>query len=72
MILVSEIERLCSLGCNVTLNATDYLSDTLIKFAAISNKAGGILTLKNTESLISTTRERIAAAGKNHVTFDFS
>lgn len=68
----TEIENLCALGCNVTINADTYFLESLLKFASLSRNAGGILTIKNSEKLFSSSREKIAAVGKNNVTFDFT
>lgn len=72
MPLANEIERLCALGCNVTITGNAYLTDAITKFATISHRSGGMLTIKGAALLLSSTREKIGAAGKNNVTFDFT
>ncbi len=67
-----SIIKLCATGCNVTIYAGSYSSDSVIQFATCCKKYGGILTIKNSDKFASDTRLRIGTAGGNHVTFDFT
>lgn len=71
-VLSTTIERLCSIGCNITVNYSDYISTTLERFATIISKTNGTLTIKGCSKAMSNTLERIAAIGKEHITLDFT
>lgn len=66
------IEKLCSIGCNVTINSSDYSAISLEKYAAIMAKKNGILTIKNCSIISSITLEKLAAIGKEHIVLDFT
>lgn len=66
------IEKLCSIGCNVTINASDFSAISLEKFTAIMTKGNGILTIKNCSTIPSITLEKLATIGKEHIVLDFT
>jgi len=71
-VMSTTIEKLCAIGCNVTINYSDYVPTSLEKFAAIIVKTNGILTIRKCSKAVSTSLEKIAAIGKEHVTLDFT
>lgn len=68
----TTIERLCSLGCNVTINYSDYISTSIERFASIIAKTNGTLTIRRCSKALSTSLEKIASIGKEHITLDFT
>ena len=68
----TTIEKLCSLGCNVTINYSDYILTSLEKFALIIVKTNGTLTIRRCSKAVSASLEKIASIGKEHVTLDFT
>lgn len=66
------IEKLCNSGCNVVVNASDYASISLEKFASIIVKSNGHLTIKNCDTVSSITLEKLASIGRGHITLDFT
>lgn len=72
MQLATSIEKLCALGGNVVISADGYLPSNLEKFAALSHKNGGTLTIKNCDKLFQGNLEKIVCIGKNNVTLDFT
>lgn len=71
-LLSTSIERLCALGCNITINYSDYPLTSLERFASIISRTNGTLTIKKCSKALSTSLERLAAIGKEHVMFDLT
>lgn len=70
MLLPQSIERIIASGGNVSVDAGKYLPQSLERFAAIAQKAGVSLTLKNCGRLLPQSLERIAQFGGGRVHFD--
>ena len=68
----TTIEKLCSLGCNITISSSNYSSTSLEKFATITSGGNGILTIKICSSISTGTLEKLATIGKEHITLDFT
>ena len=71
MILSSSIERIIANGGGVSIDATKYTSSSLERFAAFAAQSGATLILRNSNRLLSSSMERIAAFGRGKVIFNF-
>ena len=69
MLLPQTVERIISLGGGITLDASKYLPMSLERFAVFAAQSGATLTLRNSQTLLPMTMERIAAFGKGRVIF---
>lgn len=70
MILPQSIERIISLGGSVSIDASNYLPQSLERFAAFAAQSGATIVLRNCGSLLPQSMERIAAYGKGKVVFN--
>jgi hypothetical protein len=70
MILTQSIEKILSLGGGVSINASQYLPQSLERFATFAAQSGATLILRNCQNLLPQTMERIAAFGKGQVVFN--
>lgn len=71
-VLSSVIEKLCTTGCNVTVNYPDYLQSQIENFVSLTVKANGHITIKNCTKALTSSLEKLASLGKDHITIDFT
>ena len=71
-VLSSVIEKLCTTGCDITINCSDYLQSQLEKFVSLTVKANGHITIKNCSKALSSSLEKLASIGGEHITIDFT
>ena len=69
MLLPQSIERILVLGGGVSIDASQYLPQSLERFAAFAAQSGATLILRNCKNLLPQTMERIAAYGRGRVVF---
>lgn len=69
MLLAQTIERIITLGGNVSIDATKYIPQVLERFAVIAGQSGATLTIRNCGGLLPSTIERITSFGGGNVTF---
>lgn len=70
--LSTNIERILSYGGGVSIDATHYMSSNLERFASFAAASGATLIIRNSDKLMSSSMERIAAFGKGKVIFEFN
>ena len=70
MMLPQTIERIIALGGGVSIDASKYMPQSLERFASFAFQSGATLILRNCQSLMPNTMERIAAFGKGRVIFN--
>lgn len=70
MFLPQTIERVLALGGGVSVDASQYIPQSLERFAAFAAQSGATLILRNCQGLLPQTMERIAALGRGKVVFN--
>jgi len=69
MLLPQTIERILSFGGGVSIDASQYLPQSLERFAMYAAQSEVSLTLRNCKNLLPQSMERIASFGKGRVIF---
>ena len=67
----SDISTFINLGANVKVNALDYYTTDLIKFATLAKSKNTSLIIYNAEKLYNTDIKQILMCGGSNITFEF-
>lgn len=70
MMLPSSIERIIANGGGVSIDATKYPPQILERFASFAAQSGATIILKNSQGMLPSSMERIAAFGRGKVMFN--
>lgn len=71
-ILAQSLKKLCTSGCNIVINYSDYLQSSIEDCVLCVVKANGHITIKNCSVALTSSLEKLAAIGKGHITLDFT
>lgn len=69
--LSTDILSIIKTGANVRIEAKDYITDDIKKFATAAKKSNSTLIIYSTEKLLVSTIEEIAKIAGKNVTFEF-
>jgi len=70
--LPQSIERIISLGGGVSVDGSNYLPQTLERFATFAASSGATLIIRNANRFLPASLERIAAFGRGKVVFELN